>query len=83
MPGILDLLKKATGVGGDSPSSTPQGNQDGGIDIGKMAQDSADSAKAAQFKGAPYPQAPPKTPYPKGLSSTMTPQTSNGGTKGK
>lgn len=76
MAGILDLLKKATGVGDDS-SSKPQGNQDAGMDMGKLAQDSADSAKAAQYKGAPYP----KTPA--GLSSTMTPQTPNSGTKGK
>lgn len=77
MPGILDLLKKAASTGDNTPAK-PAPAEASGIDIGKMAQDSADSAKAAQFKGAPYPQAPPKPPYPSGLSSTMTPQTRNG-----
>lgn len=77
MAGILDLLKKAAGAGDEPPSAKPQGNQDAGVDMGKLAQDSADSAKAAQYKGAPYPKTPSS------LSTTMTPQAPNGGTKGK
>lgn len=73
MAGILDLLKKAASTGDSAPAKSPA--PDAGIDVGKMAQDSADAAKASQYKGAPYP----KTPG--GLSSTMTPQISN--SKGK
>lgn len=78
MAGVMDFLfgkgplKKAAG---SSDDTKPQGNQDAGIDVAKMAQDAADKSKAPS--GAPYPKTP------KGLSSTMTPQTPNGGTKGK
>jgi hypothetical protein len=74
MAGVLDFifgsgpLKKA--ADGPKPDTKPQGNQDAGLDIGKMAQDQADKQKA---------QPAPK----KGLSTPMTPQTPNGGTKGK
>jgi len=75
MPGIKDFLfgsgalKKAGGA--DAPSAQP--SQPAGIDVAKMAQESADRNRPS---GAPYPATP------KGLSSTMTPQTPNGGTKG-
>lgn len=80
MAGVLDFifgsgaLKKAAGSGDNPPASKPQGNQDAGLDMGKLAQDAADRARATT-SGKPA--------SPKGLSSTMTPQTPNSGSKGK
>lgn len=73
MAGILDLLKKAAGTGTPDPSTPSTPASSAGIDVGKMAQDAADDAKAKSFTGAPYPKTP--------LSSTMTPQKSNGKNK--
>ncbi len=72
MPGIKDFLfgsgplKKAANGAADVPSIQP--SQPAGIDVAKMAQESADRNRPS---GAPYPATP------KGLSSTMTPQTPN------
>lgn len=68
MAGILDLLKKAAGT--DKDNDAPKKSADAGLDMGRMAQDAADDAKAKSFTGAPYPKTP--------LSSTMTPQSNNG-----
>jgi hypothetical protein len=72
MPGVLDFLfgSGALKKAGGTPPPSPTPSQPAGIDIGKMAQDQADKAKAA---ANPAPSSG-KSP----LSSTMTPQTSNG-----
>jgi hypothetical protein len=78
MPGIKDFLfgSGTLKTVADTPSkevARPASSAPAGIDMAKLAQESADRQRPS---GAPYPATP------KGLSTTMTPQTPNGGTKG-
>lgn len=58
-----DALKKAAGTKSDD-KSTSSGNSDAGLDMGRLAQESADRQKSQET-----PIKPAKSP----LSTTMTP----------
>lgn len=83
MAGLKDFLfgsgslKKAASTGDSAPASGPA--QPAGIDIGKMAQDQANQAASSHVG----PRNPEALRNLKGLSTPMTPQTPNSGTKGK